>query len=360
LLTYLEHLSSNLLEIGELSAFDLFNKQGILLLSKGKQITQNIRKLFQGRQLYTIKYNSEKNHASYKQHKFSNSEYCDIVGYVREIFEDTRLISVGRLEETFSVVDRIIDELERSRQVFIDLNEFRRFDNYTYIHSVNVAILAALIGLQMGYKGQTLRNLTVGALFHDIGKSSIPLQILNKPSGLTKEEFEIIKRHPVLGEEMLRFSGVPSEALSAVRHHHERWNGEGYPDGLKQRAININPQIVAVADVFDALVADRPYRKGLPPYHALEIIIAGSGKEFNEDIVKNFRQCLILYPQSSIVTLNTGEVGTVIAIHQNYPSRPLIKILFDKNGNYITNEQICDLLEDLTRFVQFVDFSHIS
>lgn len=360
MITYLEPLSSNVLEISESAALDLFDKQGILLLSKGKPITQNIRELLQGRQLYTLKYDLEKSHTPNKTRKFSNSEYLDIAGYIRGVFEDTCLISVGRLKETFSVVDRIINELERTSQVFIDLNEFRRFDNYTYIHSINVAILAALIGLQMGYKGQTLRNLTVGAIFHDIGKSSIPLEILNKPSGLTKEEFEVMKRHPVLGEEMLKFSGVPSEALSIARHHHERWNGEGYPDGLRQRAININAQIVAVADVFDALVADRPYRKGLPPYHALEIIIAGSGKEYNGDIVKKFRQCLILYPQNSIVTLNTGEVGTVIAIHQNYPSRPLIKILFDKYGNYIGNEQICDLLEDLTRFVQSVDFSYVS
>ena len=359
MITYLEPLSTNALEIDQPSAFDLFDKHGIFLLSKGKPITQNIQELLQGRQLYTIRYDLEKSHTS-KIWKFSKLEYLHIVESVRGVLEGMCLISAECLQEVCSVVDRIINELERTSQVFIDLNEFRRFDNYTYIHSINVAILAALIGSKIGYKGQTLRNLTVGAIFHDIGKSSIPLKILNKPSGLTKEEFEVIKSHPVLGEEMLKFSGVPSEALSIVRHHHERWNGKGYPDGLRQRAININAQIVAVADVFDALVADRPYRKGLPPYHALEIIIAGSGKDFNEDIVKKFRQCLILYPPCSIITLNTGEVGTVIAIHQNYPSRPLVKILFDKNGNYIDNEQICDLLEDLTRFVQSVDFSYVS
>lgn len=357
MITYLEPLSTNALEISEPSSFDIFDKQGILLLSKGKQITQNIQNLLQERLLYTMNYDLDKSYASNKPRKFSNLEYRNIVDYVREVFEDTCLIGVGRLKETLSIVDLIINELEGDCQFFIDFNEFRRLDNYTYVHSVNVAILATLIGLQMGLKGETLRNLTMGAIFHDIGKSAIPFGILNKPSGLTKAEFEVMKRHPVFGEEILRFSGVPREALKIVRHHHERWNGEGYPDGIRQRAININAQIVAVADVFDALVADRPYRKGLPPYHALEIVIAGSGKEFNEDVVKNFRQCLILYPENSIVTLNTGEVGTVIAIHQNYPSRPIIKILFDKYGGYIYDNQICDLMKDLTRFVQFVDFS---
>ena len=174
-----------------------------------------------------------------------------------------------------------------------------------------------------------MMDLTIGAMLHDIGKSAIPLEILNKPSSLTESEMEIIKKHPVLGEEMIRRTNTLGEVLSIIRHHHERWNGKGYPDGVRQRAIELNAQIVAVSDVFDALVGDRPYRKGLPPYHALEIIIAGSSEEFNEEIVQNFMQCLILYPQGSTVTLNTGEVGTVIGIHQNYPSRPLIKILFD-------------------------------
>jgi len=211
----------------------------------------------------------------------------------------------------------------------------------------------------MGFTGQTLRELTLGAMLHDIGKSAIPLEILNKPSNLTDVELEIIKNHPVLGEEILRRTSLSSEVLAIIRHHHERWNGKGYPDGVRKRAISLNTQIVTVADVFDALVGDRPYRNGLPPYHALELIIAGSSEEFNEEIVACFIQCLILYPQGSIVTLNTGEAGTVIGLHPNYPSRPLIKILFDKYGNYLQYEQICDLSQELTKFVKSVDFRSV-
>lgn len=355
----LEPLATTTFKIGERSMLDLFNTKGILLFPKGKPITPKIHELLLGRQLYTLRYDLEEFNAPNEKRKFSTAEYQNLVGYVRSVFEDTCLIGVGRLQKTFSVVNKIINKLKKTSQTFIDFNEFRRFDNYTYVHSVNVAILAALIGIQMDVKGHKLRNLTVGAILHDLGKSSIPLNILNKPSGLTEEEFKIIKGHPVLGEEILKFYNVPDEVLSIVRHHHERWNGEGYPDGLRQREIALNAQIVAVADVFDALVADRPYRKGLPPYHALEIII-GSGNDFNPDIVKSFNQCLTLYPQDSIVTLNTGEIGSVVGIHQNHPSRPLIRILYDKFGNYIPNEQICDLLEDLTRFVHTVDFSYVS
>jgi len=359
LITRLEPLSTTTFKIGEPSLFDLFDTHGILLFPKGKTITPKIHELLLGHKLYTLRYDLEKFNAPIVKRKFPTAEYQDLVGYVRNVFEDTCLIDVGRLQETFSVVDKIINELINTDQIFLDFNEFRRYDNYTYIHSVNVAILAALIGIQMDVKGHKLRDLTVGAILHDLGKNSIPLNILNKPAGLTEEEFEIMKGHPVLGEKILKLYNVPVEILSIVRHHHERCNGEGYPDGLRQREIALNAQIVAVADVFDALISDRPYRKGLPPYHALEIII-GSGNDFNQVIVKAFNQCLTLYPQDSIVTLNTGEIGTVVGIHQNHPSRPIIRILFDKFGNYMPDELICDLLEDLTRFVHAVDFSYVS
>ena len=359
MVTYLEHLSSTTFKSGEPSPLDLFDIQGILLLAKGKPITLGIQELLQKRQIYTLQYELDQSQAPNRTQKFSESEYQDIVGYVREVFEDTCIISVSHLEKTFCIVDRIINELAGNSQVYLDLNKFREFDNNTYIHSVNVAILATLIGLQMGFTGQTLRELTLGAMLHDIGKSAIPLEILNKPSNLTDVELEIIKNHPVLGEEILRRTSLSSEVLAIIRHHHERWNGKGYPDGVRKRAISLNTQIVTVADVFDALVGDRPYRNGLPPYHALELIIAGSSEEFNEEIVACFIQCLILYPQGSIVTLNTGEAGTVIGLHPNYPSRPLIKILFDKYGNYLQYEQICDLSQELTKFVKSVDFRSV-
>ncbi|TGE39025.1 HD-GYP domain-containing protein [Desulfosporosinus fructosivorans] len=357
--TYLEPLSITTFNIGQPSSYDLFNRQGILLLTKGKPITTNIQELLQRRQIYTLKYDLNKSQDPNITHKFSESEYQDIVVDVREAFENAGLISSERLHKTFLVVDKIINELEGTKRVYLDLNKFRKFDNNTYIHSVNVAILATLIGLQMNFTGQALRDLTLGAMFHDIGKSAIPIEVLNKTSKLTDEELEIIKKHPILGEEMLRKSNITGEVLTIVRHHHERCNGKGYPDAVRQSEIGLNAQIVAITDVFDALVDDRPYRKGLPPYHALEIIIAESNEQFNKEIVNIFIQCLILYPEGSIVTLNTAEVGIVIGIHQTYPSRPLVKILFDKDGNYLHDDYFCDLSQDLTKFIKSVDFRSV-
>ena len=359
LITKLEPLTTTF-EVGELSVLDLYNMQGILLLTKGQPITANIHELLLRRKLYTVQCDLENSDPQNEERKFPSSEYLFIMGYVREVFENVSLFSSKQLDDSLAIVDKIIDDLENYKLVNIDLNKFRTFDNYTYIHSVNVAILSTLVGSKMGLSGQNLRMLSLGAMFHDLGKSSLPLEILNKPSGLLEEEFEIIKQHPVLGVAMLKFSDTPEETLGIIRYHHERWNGEGYPDGLRQRAIPTNAQIVAVADVFDALVADRPYRKGLPPYHALEIIVAGSGEEFNQEIVEVFRQCLVLYPQGSIVTLNTGETGTVVGFHYNYPSRPLVRILFDQYGKFVDEELFLDLLKDLTRFVQSVNFNYLT
>lgn len=360
MITKLEPLTTTTFEVGELSLLDLYNIQGILLLTKGQPITANIHDLLLRRKLYTLEYYLENSDSQNEERKFPSSEYLFIMGYIREVFENVSLFEAKQLNESLAIVDKIIKDLENYTLVNIDLNKFRTFDNYTYIHSVNVAILSTLVGSKIGLSGQSLRNLSLGAMFHDLGKSSLPLEILNKPSGLSEEEFEIIKQHPVLGVEIFKSSDISEEILSIIRHHHERWNGEGYPDGLRQRAIPANAQIVAVADVFDALVADRPYRKGLPPYHALEIIMASSGKEFNQAIIEIFKQCLILYPQGSIVTLNTGELGTVVGFHHNYPSRPLVRILFDQYGKFVDEELTCDLLKDLTRFVQSVNFNYLT
>lgn len=357
MITYLEPIAITF-AVGERSSLDLFDKQGVLLLSKGKPITPVIHELLKRREVYTLKYQLEKS-ISKSPCKFPETEYQNIVSYIREVFEDMCLFSVDHLAKTFSVIETIIRELEGSNQVYLDLNKFRTFDNYTYVHSVNVAILAALIGQQLSFNAKNLRDLTLGAMLHDIGKRFIPAEILNKSSNLTPGEFEIIKKHPLLGEEMLRKANLSGEVLSIIRHHHERWDGTGYPDGISRNAITLNAQIVAVADVFDALVSDRPYRKGLPPYYALELVIAGSGGDFNEEVVRNLFRCLVLYPEGSIVTLNTGEVGVVIGVQRMNPSRPILKVLFDKYGNYLYDDKICDLTVDLTKFVKTIDFRFV-
>jgi len=332
---------------------DLFDAQGNLLFTKGQIVTQRVFELLKARQVYILQYELDK---AIRPKRFSQVHYQKILESMQEVYQGANLVTEEKLMTTINIVKGIIDELNEGQRIYFDLNEFRNFDNYTYVHSVNVGLLATLIAMEMGYRDVQLTELTLGAIFHDLGKMTIPSEILNKPAGLTTQEFEILKQHPQRGVELLQGVKVSPEVLAGIGQHHERWNGQGYPNRLRAKAIHPNAQIIAVADVFDAITADRPYHEGLPPYHALEIVVAGFGNHFAPEAVLALRNSLVIYPENSNVTLNTGEVGVVVAIPTNFPTRPLIRILFDKYGNFIEEETIVDLLQDLTRFISSVDF----
>lgn len=280
------------------------------------------------------------------------------INSLKRVYYEENFIRQDYQDIAMTLVENLIRQ-SKEKSIPVNLSELESYDDYTYAHSINVALLATIIGLQMSYDREMLNNLALGALFHDWGKLQIPLEILNKPSGLTAGEFDMIRKHPDRGEHMLKPVILTEEALKIVRQHHERWNGQGYPDSLSGDQISHDAQIVAVADVFDALTADRPYREGLSPYHALEMILSGVNSNFSVDAVKAFRSCLILYPEDSRVILNTGEKGTVIAIPPDFPTRPVIRVLLDPKGQPVLKGKIVDLLQNLSLMVIGIEFSSL-
>lgn len=348
-------IESGILQPGLLTPVDLFDSRGVLLLAKGKKVNRKI--LCMANKLFMLENKMTHSNLNHNQKKLSSEMYQDILFNVRDLFETAGLINKKKITNISLLLDEFIKEIEQTPGICINFNEFKNYDNSTYVHSVNVSFLSTLIALGIGYKGSFLKNIAFGALLHDLGKQAIPLTILQKPSALTEQEFEIVRQHPIKGLEMISHLSLPQEILTVIRHHHERWNGTGYPDKLRQRGIETAAQIVAVADVFDSLLADRPYRKGLPPYHAVEIIMAGSNKDFAPSIVKAFIKNLVLYPKNSLVTLNTGETGIVLSVKEQYPTRPVVQILYDKWGSYVRERKMYDLLVDLTRFVISVELN---
>jgi len=171
-----------------------------------------------------------------------------------------------------------------------ELERLLAFDRYTCIHSIRVAEIARLLASELGCKQEDIRNIVLGAVLHDLGKLKIPAAVLNKPGKLSAEEMEIIKQHPVLGEEMLQVKQLPLVVRLIIYQHHERWDGRGYPDVLQGLQIHQFAQIVAVADIFDALTAVRPYRAELPRQIACEMVLAGAGTDFDEEVVEAFRR----------------------------------------------------------------------
>lgn len=198
------------------------------------------------------------------------------------------------LINAITIVNNIMLEIKKPEKVNLPLSKFHIYDRETFMHSANVSLLTILIARKIGYQGKRLKEIAEGALLHDLGKLKVPKSILNKPGRLTEEEYELVKRHPQHGMELIKPYSFPKAIQCPIIQHHERWTGSGYPLGLKAEEIHPNAQIVAVADVLSALIADRSYRQGLGAKRAIEIIIEGKGIDFSPVVVDQLLKVFIL------------------------------------------------------------------
>ncbi|MBU1488000.1 HD-GYP domain-containing protein [bacterium] len=272
---------------------------------------------------------------------------------VEEVCRHVRMGKTVESEPVKNMIKDILDEiLNNYKKAMVRLAALKSFDEYTFTHSVNVTVLSVVMGIELGLSRKELEELALGAMFHDLGKIKIGYQILNKQGSLTSKEFERIKKHPLEGYKIVMNDPESSEITKLVaRHHHERQDGTGYPDGLKEDQINNYAAIVAVADVYDALTADRPYRKALAPYEAMKTIIVGSKRHFNQKIVETFLDSMSIYPQGSFVRLNTGEMAIVTRTNRKAVIRPVIKLLVDGSGEKFKESVEIDLLTQPHRYI---------
>lgn len=213
---------------------------------------------------------------------------------LKDLKQTKSFLRYNNFENTIERVCAIISETEKYINPDFKFNCLRSYDNCTYLHCRNVALLTIILAQELGYYGKSLKEIALGALLHDIGKLKVPKSILNKPSSLNDAEYNLIKKHPEEGMKILETSSLSNNICMPIMQHHERMDGTGYPLGLKAEEIHPNAQIVAVADVFDALISDRPYRRGLTLGQALEIIIAGKGKDFSREVVEAFLSLFVL------------------------------------------------------------------
>ena len=245
------------------------------------------------------------------------------------------------------VVNRITRELLNRSSLMHNLVDIRTQDDYTFAHSLNVCVLALITGITLGYSNQQLAILGEGALLHDLGKIKIPDTILNKPDKLTEDEFAIIKTHPTYSYELIRKVDEMDQAALIALQHHESYDGSGYPLGIKGDEFQEFAQIVAIADKFDALTAERIYRKAFLPHEAYEMCAACGNFIVDNKVVLAFLQNIAAYPAGQLVRLNNGYVAVVLGTAKGQSMFPRVRLLFDPAGNAMTMPQEIALAEEM-------------
>lgn len=225
---------------------------------------------------------------------------------------------------TNSITSDLMSAIEDNDAVAIDISALKTSDEYTFKHSVDVATISMILAKQQGLNRQQIFEIGVTGLLHDVGKTKVPLGILNKPDRLTDEEFEVMKQHSVFGYHMVKTHPEYSESIAlGVLQHHEKMNGKGYPLGMTETRISPYARILSVADVYDALVTERPYKAAYSQRDAVEMIMSMTS-ELNMTAMKSFLESMILYPVDSIVELSNGEKARVVKNNPHYILRPTV------------------------------------
>jgi putative nucleotidyltransferase with HDIG domain len=231
------------------------------------------------------------------------------------------------------IVESLAKVVTQDRTSLMALTALKKYDNYTFTHMVNVSVLAMSQARALNLEGPLLREFGFAALMHDIGKVNTPLEVLNKPDKLTKEEFELMKRHVVDGAHILRKTPeMPALAPLVAFEHHLKQDLSGYPENIGHRNLNLCTMIVSIADVFDALRSNRPYRQGMATDRIRAIMGEQGSPAFNQKLLKRFVNIMGLFPVGNLVRLNTEEVGVITAEHPSDPFRPQVKIVFASKG----------------------------
>jgi len=231
---------------------------------------------------------------------------------IRLVLDSIRQNSELIMDEVTLVVDDITSSVARNPNALLCMRGLQNADEYTYFHSINVSILASIFAQYLGYSAEEIRRISLAGILHDIGKQKIPLSVLNATRKLTDKEFEIMKLHPQLARKILNNGeGLPEGVIEAVSCHHEKFDGTGYPYGLKGDAIHPYAMILSLADVYDALTSERPYKSAFNQNQSAAIIYTQKNTSFSAEMVNKFIQCFGVYPIGALVLLSNNRLAIV-------------------------------------------------
>ena len=261
------------------------------------------------------------------------------------IIEDVRAGRKLSAADVDEAVQPIVQSVVRNADAFFWISCLRRGDAYAWSHAVNCSALAAAFGRHMGFPEEALVDLASGGLLLDIGKAELPEALLAQPGPLDQAQQREVRRHVEYSLRVLHgASGVGDRVRQMVRTHHERHDGSGYPDGLRESQMPLFGRMAAVVDCFDAMTSDRPYAPAVSRHEALQQLYRQADRQFQREVVEQLTQCLGVYPTGSLVELSSGEVAIVMAQNQARHLRPKVMVLTNEHKELDSRFRILDLM----------------
>ncbi len=273
----------------------------------------------------------------------------------KKLIAEAKGLAQKLLNQTFEGKVILVDEIEDWAEDMIEaalvdsdalqcVSALRQKDTYLLEHSVNVACLLVTFGKHLGLERETLKQMAIGGIIHDIGKIKVNDEVLHKPARLTPEEFEHMKLHQVFAEEIIvHVEGLSDVSRDVCLMHHEKLDGNGYPKGLKGEEIPLHGRMSCIIDIYDALTADRCYKQGMSSAEAFKIILGLTPFHLDPDLVYKFINCIGVYPVGSIVELNDGRVGIVWTSNPTQPLKPEVKCFYSRKYKRFVDVAMVDL-----------------
>lgn len=245
---------------------------------------------------------------------------------VQRVGEAVRVNERLRTEGVADLAKQLVQALQQDDE-YVRWALKGQTDDYLVDNALHVAVVGVKIGIGLHYSDEELTRLAMAALLHDIGMWTLPASLIAKAGPLTEEERDALRSHPERGRRVFANLGSSHESLSTISaQEHERWDGSGYPCRLRGAQIAEQAQIIGAADVFDAMITERPYRKRIAPHQALRELLVHGKAAFSHRVLKTLADQITLYPVGTGVRLNTGEIGTVSKVNPRYPLRPILAI----------------------------------